>query len=132
MTRPSRLLAAMVLAVLVAPGCGGDDDSAPLELSYVLAKPCVAKGEAQSIETRTDDNVEIAYAVTYPDGKFHGEAPRGHTDDDGVFEASWEIPTEVPAGRTTVRILAAEGPRSDTATVPFHITSEEVPCPAED
>ncbi|HEX7168668.1 MAG TPA: hypothetical protein VF230_16930 [Acidimicrobiales bacterium] len=118
-----------LLALLSFAGCdrGGEDT---LSITFETEKPCLRAGEEQTIEARTGiGKAEIAYAPTYADGKFHGDTPRGFSDEDGVFRASWEIPDDVPPGRVTVRIIAAKGAKSDSANAPFHVATDEVPCP---
>lgn len=121
-----RALAACVLLAGVAVGGCGDEGE--LTLRYSVAKPCVRPGEQQTVTTHTRSDVELAYAVVYPDGNFRGEAPRGRSDKHGTFKQAWTVPADVPGGSVKVRILAVKGRESANVTAPFRVGSAKAPC----
>jgi hypothetical protein len=109
-------------------GCG-NEKSKQLTITYTLAKPCVRALETESLVTHSQADVDIAYAIIYPDRKFRGAAPRGRTDKNGKFGASWAIPADAPAGPVRVRILAAKGPETANVVAQFTVADDKVPCP---
>jgi hypothetical protein len=128
---------ASVATLLVITGltaaCGGGGkgaagSGAQLDIKYELAAPCVPAGGTQTVTARTSARANVAYAVIYSDGNFHGEAPKGDADGHGVFEGTWVVPADAPPGRVEVRLLAALSNKTGSASVPFIVSGKGTTC----
>jgi hypothetical protein len=132
-TRRRASVATLLVTTALTAACGGSGkggagSGTQLDIKYELAAPCVLAGGTQTVTARTSARANVAYAVVYADGNFHGEAPKGDADGHGVFEGTWVVPADAPAGRVEVRLLAALSNKTGSASVPFVIAGKGTTC----
>ena len=135
MTTPRRWpggLSVVLLPALIAGAACASGPKQPatgqLRLKFDVDKPCIHVGEKQKLVTRTVQGANIAYAILYADEKLRGDPPKGDTNRDGKFSASWVVPGDAPVGAAHVRILAVHGARTGSIVVPFKIVAAGTKC----
>src|SRR5688500_4885251 len=102
MIRTLAVRVGVVAMVLLVGACGFDTEqsggSRKLSVQHELEKSCVPIGAKQTLMAKTEPDVNIAFVPQYADHLFHGETPKGYTNDKGVFKRSWTIPDDAPPG----------------------------------
>lgn len=123
---------AAALVVGIVGACGSNTttsgNSGRLAVTHKLDRTCVPIGEKQTLLATTEPNVNIAFVPQYKDRLIHGEAPKGYTDNQGIFKRSWIIPEDAPTGTADLRIIAAKGRKTAIVVLTFDVVPEGESC----